>query len=695
MATFRWNSATSGNWSTNGDWARKGSPGLGDVALVNPTNPGDSPFTVTDDISAEIGALTLAQAAATLQIGAVPGQSIALTIDGTSDSRNIGFIAILKGSTLTLGGTLNNAGGLIELNSDAGFGAGLTLAGATVEKGKIDVEPSAQIAVAGSSLLDAVNVTLGGSIDALDGATLELGNATIRGGTLAAAGTGRYETVSGTGGNWFDGRAAALTLASGATVTVSSGSTLTLEGTIHDGGEIDVAANVPNVSADLVIMNRVTLDGGGTVSLLQSDLAYAALDGPGFLTNYDTIDGGGQISVSMANYGTIASDGRDGDIGLTIAFGSMTNRGTIEATGAGQGLLIFGETVTNQHGTIEGLNGGTVGIDQSRIIGGTIAGNIDALLGPPSLLDGVTVAPGANILVEDASQLALQDTIINRGTIEVQSLGANETDLLVNPDTALTGGGQIVLDDSGANGIQTNNGAVATLTNVNNTISGAGSIGDGDQSLHLVNEKGGTILASGTHDLVINTGNTVANDGVIEATAGSTLVVDDQVTNSSGLAKNVWAHGGMIDFNSLLPNTVGGVTLDAGGSVEFKHAASADVTIHGSHDTLLLDDSHDFQGTIGGAFGNRGGTNTIDLADISYAGLTGGGSATYQQASPANGTLTLNDGAHSTSLALLGQFIGSFNFGAAAHGASGFVLADDGTASHGTAVSYITPPAAV
>ena len=73
------------------------------------------------------------------------------------------------------------------------------------------------------------------------------------------------------------------------------------------------------------------------------------------------------------------------------------------------------------------------------------------------------------------------------------------------------------------------NGAPATLTNVKNTIAGAGTIADGD--LTMVNQ--GVINANQIRALVINTGsNTITNSGTLKATSNGGLDIESNVSNS-------------------------------------------------------------------------------------------------------------------------------------------------------------------
>ena len=89
--------------------------------------------------------------------------------------------------------------------------------------------------------------------------------------------------------------------------------------------------------------------------------------------------------------------------------------------------------------------------------------------------------------------LRLSGLIENTGTIELNSTG-NQTDLqLIEHGITLEGHGQVILSDSAENVI-TGTVSDVTLTNVDNTISGAGHLGDGVMT--LTNQ--GTIIATGT-----------------------------------------------------------------------------------------------------------------------------------------------------------------------------------------------------
>ena len=122
-------------------------------------------------------------------------------------------------------------------------------------------------------------------------------------------------------------------------------------------------------------------------------------------------------------------------------------------------------------------------------------------------------------LVSDGAVLPLDGTIDNTGTIALNWTG-DQTELqIVGDGVTLQGGGQITLSDGAGERI-VGTTAASTLTNVDNTISGAGQIGTGDGNLTLVNEAHGTIEANIAGGILIDTGNDITNNGILEATNG-------------------------------------------------------------------------------------------------------------------------------------------------------------------------------
>ncbi|MBR0871409.1 VCBS domain-containing protein, partial [Bradyrhizobium tropiciagri] len=241
--------------------------------------------------------------------------------------------------------------------------------------------------------------------------------------------------------------------------------------------------------------------------------------------------------------------------------------------------------------------------------------------------------------IDDGALLPLSGIIHNTGMISLNSAG-NETSLqLIEHGITLEGGGQLILSDSSGNFIS---GAISgiTFTNVDNTISGAGHLGAGQ--MVLVNE--GTIVATGSNSLDIDTGSSsVINSGTLEATGSGGLVVHSDLVNDGVL----WANGGNVTVEGHISGS-GSALISGTATLEL--ASSEDVTFAaGSTGTLALEHAFDFSGIVSG----MSSANHLDLLDFNFASTTLNYTA---NAEGTGGTLSVTDGAHTASIALLGQY---------------------------------------
>ncbi|TPL78844.1 VCBS domain-containing protein, partial [Mesorhizobium sp. B2-3-12] len=263
--------------------------------------------------------------------------------------------------------------------------------------------------------------------------------------------------------------------------------------------------------------------------------------------------------------------------------------------------------------------------------------------------------------IGDGALLPLSGIINNSGLISLDSTGGDTLLQVIQHGVTLQGGGQILLSDSAAN-IISGTGPDVSLVNIDNTISGAGQLGGGMLSL----ENRGTIIASGSNALVIDTGGSVVvNSGTLEATGSGGLTITGGLANSGML----WANGGNIVIHGQVTGD-GDATIGNLSKLEFGGASSTDVTFgHDAAGTLQLDDSFDYSGRIGGITND----DRLDLRDI----LFGAGTTAVYQANQdgSGGTLTVSDGTHGTALHLVGSY-----------DANAFRLADDGQGH--TVVSY-------
>jgi hypothetical protein len=205
----------------------------------------------------------------------------------------------------------------------------------------------------------------------------------------------------------------------------------------------------------------------------------------------------------------------------------------------------------------------------------------------------------------------------------------------------LTGGGHLTLSDSDSNVIH-GTGTDVRFTNVDNTISGAGQLGEGQ--MILVNH--GTIVATGDNALTIDTGgNAVVNDGILEAVGHGGLKIDGDLLNSG----QVWANGGDITVGGDVTGS-GTVLLDGKATLDIGGAFDEDIGIGvDAAGFLKLAHSTQFNGTVSGFNGD----DALDLRDINF-----GTKLTLSYSDNQAGTggiLTVSDGSNTANIALDGQ----------------------------------------
>ena len=254
-----------------------------------------------------------------------------------------------------------------------------------------------------------------------------------------------------------------------------------------------------------------------------------------------------------------------------------------------------------------------------------------------------------SMMIDDGAVMPLSGVINNTGTIALNSTG-DETDLqIIEHGITLHGAGQLILSDSAENVISGTSSDV-TLTNVDNTIAGAGQLGAGQ--LTLVNE--GTIDATGHNSLVIDTGaNAVVNSGILEATGSGGLIVHSDVVNTGTLS----ADGGNVTIEGNVSGK--GFATISGATLEFASGVSSDqtVTFTSGTGTLKLDDAQDFHGVIAGISAH----DSLDLLGFTAATTTATTGAGSFDSTTDTTTLTVHDsnGNLTETFKLLGDLSGS------------------------------------
>jgi len=326
---------------------------------------------------------------------------------------------------------------------------------------------------------------------------------------------------------------------------LSDGADVQLEGTITNDGTIELD-NIVSV-CEVTMRGVVELTGKGELTM--ADWTLNIITGQELVHQANhTILGAGEIGFDkmvLTNYGTILADQSEP---LTIDPGDqptgVANRGLLEATedstlvlkdgdfsnsggriiaDGAQAVVQLGEGLTLSGGVVKGENGG-------QIIG---AGDgADA----PQLADLTLEGP---LELPDGKGLRLAGTIINNGSIALQSAGA-VNELKLSGAVTLTGVGTLTMSDDSHNRIAGEGAGASLILDTNQIIRGSGQLGA--DSLVLLNR--GTILAEHSTPLVIDPaqpGADLENDGQISAQNGGTLILQDgQFNNTQGF---ITAHG--------------------------------------------------------------------------------------------------------------------------------------------------------
>jgi autotransporter passenger strand-loop-strand repeat protein len=608
--------------------------GSGKVTLSNNEN---------NSISASSSGATLTNVNNTIAGAGTIGvgdENLTLLNSGTINADTAFTLTIATGSnTVSNSGTLEaTASGGLMIESDIANARTIEAIGA-----------DATALISGATIS---NATSGLILASGSGANVDLQNAVILSGKLQTIGTSALiETVSATNNEISGG-----TIFAGSLVKVNDGTTLTLAGVIANSGTISVSAD--NSQTSLKISGAVTLSGGGKVTLSDnSNNAIVANGSPATLTNVNnTIAGAGTIgdaNLTLVNRGVIDGDASDNRLSLNTGANAIVNSGTLEATGGGSGgLVISGTTIDNAPtGAILASSGGFVDLASVTIFGGTLqsvsSGDID-LDGADNVLSGVTNQ--AALSVDTTTEL--QGSVFNNsGELDIDGT------LRVDNSMMLSGGGTIDLNDfiSGVGIVQTHlirYGGGLTLTNVNNKISGGGTVGNSDFT--LINQSGGTINANGKYQPLTLSG-AIVNAGVLEATSFSQdLIIAGAVSNSktiealgtsatvliSGAAVNNAASGAILASSSGAQVELDGAVI-SGGKLQTIGANAVIETVNGSTNAIrgvaiasgsLVEVNDGTTLTLAGTIINSGDLNIDGSLQVDAGLILSGG-----------GTINLND----------------------------------------------------
>ena len=661
----------------------------------------------------------------------------AVTLNGTGKitmSTNVNNSILSNGATATLtnnGNTISGAGTigdafLTVTNGAKGIIDGNTATGLTIVSNVNNsnlieaLGTSARLHIEGATV---TNTKTGVILASGTNAHVDLDGATIAGGTLKTTGTGAMMHVIGTNLSTLDGSGAGLPINNTGAVAVNDAASLAMKGTINNTGSIALSStgNVTNID----IVGAVTLNGTGKITMstnvnnsILSNGATATLT-----NNGNTISGAGTIGDAFLTVTNGAKGIIDGNTatGLTIV-SNVNNSNLIEALGTSAKVIIE-DTITNTTAgkLLASGTGANIELDNATIKGGTLATTgtgalIETKSGTSNVFDGSTAAGAVNVtgslLVSNDTALVFDGKINNTGTITLAGT-TDATDIVIRGLVVLSGAGHLTLTNNAENLIESD-GAPATLTNVANTISGAGSIND--SHLTLDNQAKGVIDAVGTNSLTIDVG-AFTNEGKLEAT-GDLVIENTTITNSATASlvtlaatahidlDNAIINGGIVTMftgstidtlnggdsiitiaklankgmleaddgnltiNAVLANSgvlaaannshlditgavtgTGTGTIANGGTLEFYAASSVKVTFLVGTGTLQLDNSSTAASKFSGTVSGWANGDAIDFTDINF----GGSSFQYtENATHSGGTLLVTDGTHTSSITIVG-----------------------------------------
>ena len=468
---------------------------------------------------------------------------------------------------------------------------------------------------------DTFDQTGGGLVQAGDGSLVELNGCTMVGGLFDSIGSGVIQVVNG-------GTRMVGATNTGRIDIPNNVQGLRLQIGLVNSGLVNLLSVGNNT--DVILETDVSLTGGGEIAM-QANGASAnrlyASNAALILTNVDNlIHGDGQVGVNqteIVNQGEIRADAAGQR--LTIDPASFCeNNGLLEA--AGGSLRLAGGSYDNAAGQIIAQDSSVVELVGAAVGGGTIVahagGNLSFNSGyvfgtAPTIEAGATGSvtgggggcedglnnAGVLTIFNNVQGTRFGGAVVNTGTIALDSVG-NSTDLTLVKDLVLSGGGEVTLAPTGgsANRIYSVDG-LGRLTNAENTIRGAGSLGI--NQMHLSND--GVIDADqpGLRLTVDTAGDDSANSGTMRASGGGILRIEpDTLTQAGG--EIVAMDGSVVELNGC---TIVGGTLDAEGSGEIR-IPSGGTRLVDVASTAIIEVPNNIQGLrVQGVFLNDGAVN--------------------------------------------------------------------------------------
>jgi hypothetical protein len=596
-------------------------------------------------------------------VSASSGNGVSLA--GSGIVGNTGSISGNDALVLRAGGSVtNDVGGSISglgaLGAGLGSGAGVFITGAagTVTNHSTISGAAYGVGLGAGGLVTNTSSILGGedgvTVQGAIGTIANLGNitATVDDGVSLFAG-GSVTNASGASISGLATQGAGIFITGGAGTVANAGSIAgALAILMAAGGSLSNAASgsISALGVGVFFENQAgTLTNAGNITGTGTDGSGVYLENNGSVTNTSTgtitghkfgafLEGG---FATLANYGSISGATYDGAV-LGLG-GIVTNAAGASISGANIGLYVkyrAAGTVTNS-GSISASGTGSAGIDLAD--GGSVTNNSTGSVSGNSVGVFVTGAGGA---------------ITNNGSIASGKYAGIE--LVKGGSVTNTAGASI---KGGSNGVYVGTGASGTVTNSGSinaaNASGAGIDFAGGGS--ITNNSGGSI--SGGAFGIFSTGafGTLANSGSISGAHGVGFEAGGSVTNAasasiSGQVAGVFVQGGagtLSNAGSIGATAGAGADIEGGGSI----TNLAGATLSGSAIGIFLTGG---SGTVTNAGTISGGSYAIDFAGSGTNRLVVDPGAVFVgQVTGGSGTSTLELASGTGSIGGVGT--GSFN----------------------------------
>ncbi|MGD9690849.1 MAG: hypothetical protein AB7K52_15095 [Phycisphaerales bacterium] len=487
----------------------------------------------------------------------------------------------------------------------------------------------------------------GALIEAQDGAVIHLQAAEVHSGTLRTLGSG---SVSSTFSSALDD----VALDTGSRLNLPPGHVTFIRDGIVNRGVIAMNSD-GNQSTMRSLSAMVNLTGGGLITGTDTlaNVIDANVTNQRMVNMDNTFRGSFQIcqnSLQFVNNHLIEAQGSSGiQIDPPGTFGFENN--SIVRALTGSNVRFVNGFVDNTSALIEARDGAAINLQNVEVSGGILRTLGTGAIVPTfsSVLANLTIDAGSTVNMPPGHVTHVRGTLINSGTIRLNSDGNQVTLRSTGGDITLTGGGTILCSNTTANVIDA---AVTNqrLINENNTIRGAGQLCQ--NGLSITNR--GSIIADASAGLRIDPpgSGSFVNDpsGVMRAesaditifagpfsTAGSVVVNPGRLIHRTS---GTWVqNGGSVTVNGELQVDAGNYDLQAGalrgtGLVDANVDNSAGTLAPGASAGTLTIEGNYTQGAMGTLEFEVGGI--MDPSQNDTVNVIGGGSATL------NGTIRIS-----------------------------------------------------